>query len=209
MTEKKGRPLLTDDARAASMLFAVTITRASGLSATALELVIQMESNPAGRNWRRYLKGERTLSAENRDRIGRIAKKNGWLMPLSGAVTPSQTKAYGWIQNGSLEELKARLQAQLAVDKNVILAKSGAVRMLRELLVALELPVSDGLVFINHPSYMDDFEGIDDDGEDVKFTATRSTHMDEFVRSVDDLISKIEAIGTWYPYLVRMESPDD
>jgi hypothetical protein len=136
---KRGRPPVPAELKAATIALVHSITKASGLTPAALEDVFGMSSTPPGNNWRRYLRGERTLSAEMRERIGLKAAKNGWLrLNESGLISLVEENAYRFIASGGLKEWRAREQANLSKERELSKRVSACVELIGALREALQ-----------------------------------------------------------------------
>lgn len=97
---KRGRPCVPPEVRSlqieAQQLLINLIDIGSGLNASALEEIFHLGAQgvkqKTGRTWYRWKAGERAMSRDQRDRIGRLAIKRGWL-PQVGANTLFGTDA--------------------------------------------------------------------------------------------------------------------
>ncbi len=125
-----GRHSIDDEVRKTTMFFAMKISEGSGLSASELERQLKMESVPPGKNWRRYLRGERTISADLRDRITRKAITKGWISKTREFDYKSD-RAYGWVQQGkSLAETRddiSKMKSGISLGRTNAIAAREAV----------------------------------------------------------------------------------
>lgn len=115
---RRGRPPNSDSKIAATIFLCSEITARSGLTPAKIEEEFKIESTPPGNYWRRYLRGERAMSLEIRDRIARKAIKKGWLQ--TRLIVDDMNTAYGWIlESSSLENAKKKAKELLKKQKEL------------------------------------------------------------------------------------------
>jgi hypothetical protein len=198
-----GRKKLDDSLVRTSMAFANEISARSGLQASEIEVKLKIASEPPGKNWRRYLSGERTLSADAREKIGRKAIRLGWLQRPKGFVSHNAENSFGFIFKGTLEEIRSKLKAQRKQQEAIARAKRNAMVALQKLEEAIDEPKKLGFVFLSSDDYGENLtdkrgEWIDPwDGHTVE----------ELLSDVKKVRQKIEEIGVFFPEL-ELGNPD-
>jgi hypothetical protein len=186
-----GRNAIDDEMRKATMFFAMKISNGSGLSASELERALQMESIPPGKNWRRYLRGERNLSADVRDKIARKAMAKGWITK-GHDLDCRTTNAYGWIAHGlTLEQTRNYVASQ---KRSLVVANStvaNALDALKRLVALLDSSEKTGLhPHCFHESFLENTP--EDEGEVVRYP--RLFHERVLMEELTLAVEKIKAI---------------
>jgi hypothetical protein len=152
--KKRGRPPNADEKIAATILLCSEIRARSRLSPSQIEEAFKIESTPPGNNWRRYQRGERTMSVEIRDRIARKAIENGWLK-TRGLFSVDENMAYGWVlSSSSLEDAKKRAKETLKKQKELEKIRDKCVDSLNELNKTLN-EIGEEYWYVSHEAYVD------------------------------------------------------
>jgi hypothetical protein len=207
--KKRGRPATTETKKLSKFL-AQQITKNSGLSATTLEELMHMKNG--GANWRNYLRGERSMSAETRTRVAKIALARGWLsqpkrLPPAGDMTQ---RSHGWVLEGrQLEDVESRIQRMVETDQNIANKKMKAIKALKALADAVQIPLKYDHLHVNHRAYTEAKTDYNDDGSiEAQYTGLKNSHGDKFVQDLEEMIDKVDGVGTFYSHFIDEENPN-
>lgn len=219
-TPKKRGPKVDPEKRLeeieATQYLAVSIRAASGKSSAELEHEFGLgthadnktnDKRKTGRNWNRYMNGERAMRPEQRISIALKAIRKGWIKQQKGIVYVVHERALGGANRANIrvsddhsweaipmkckeqdllrEKLLTHRKALLNEQKTVSTAQKQAIAALRGLVATLDSHKIHVGWWVPHHGY----EEIDVDGN-----LTVGLSDMKFRSDVDDLISKIEAI---------------
>jgi hypothetical protein len=194
--KRRGRPPAGDQMKKLTAVFATTITSKSGLKAAELELIFNIKSTPPGNNWSRYMRGDRSMAPEVRERIGKIAVKKGWLR-TTGVMTEDDAKAYAWIGKQSLESIRTQAKSkrqQLKLVKKTIAETSAQLQSLVQTLKAYGFDSAEKLWRVENDDYAELRESKDESFGEFEQYILRLCHQHEFIDEVCALIEKLNSI---------------